>query len=233
MTDYTYVGEELTLFAHATRWKRYWFSQVAPFLRGRVLEVGAGIGANTKLLASRASRIDMVEPDGELARELYRKVGGTPGAGAIFTGDVGALPPDARYDAVVYIDVLEHIEEDARELARAYALLEPGGTLLVLAPACQWLYSAFDRAIGHYRRYNRRSLATLTPPGAELVRLRYLDSCGMALSLANRLLLRQSTPGLRQIAVWDRYFVTVSRALDRVLGYAAGKSIVAAWRRPA
>ena len=66
---------------------------------------------------------------------------------------------------MLYIDVLEHIEHDLDELARAASHLAPGGHLVVLAPAHQALFSDFDRAIGHYRRYNRAGLQKLAPAG--------------------------------------------------------------------
>jgi hypothetical protein len=61
--------------------------------------------------------------------------------------------------------------------------------------------------------------------------MRYLDSVGLAASLANRTLLRQSIPTARQIMIWDRLMVPMSRILDPLLGYRAGKSILAVWSR--
>jgi len=65
--------------------------------------------------------------------------------------------------------------------------------------------------------------------GVELVRL---DSAGTLASLANRLALHQSMPTLRQIAVWDRVLVPVSRVLDPLLAYSIGKVVLAVWRKP-
>lgn len=117
-------------------------------------------------------------------------------------------------------------------LPRTGATLAPSGHLIVLAPAHAYLMSEFDRAIGHYRRYDTASLTALTPQRFELVRLRYLDSCGMLASLANRWLSRQSLPTHEQIAFWDRRIVPVSRRLDPWLAHRLGKSILAVWRKP-
>ena len=57
-------------------------------------------------------------------------------------------PADERFDTILYIDVLEHIDDDLGELARSATHLRPGGHLIVLAPAHQALYSPFDKAIG-------------------------------------------------------------------------------------
>lgn len=141
------------------------------------------------------------------------------------------LPPVAAFDSVLYGDVLEHIADDASELRRATALLRRGGHLVVLAPAHQWLFSAFDRAIGHCRRYDRASLAAIAPAGMEVVSSKYLDSLGTALSFANRLVLRHSMPTRRSLAFWDDIVVPLSRRVDPLLGYRFGKSILEVRRK--
>jgi SAM-dependent methyltransferase len=145
-------------------------------------------------------------------------------------GTVRDLPAETRFDAILYVDVLEHIEDDAGELATAARRLRPGGVLIVLAPAHNWLYSPFDRAIGHYRRYTRRSLATVGPPALRRLDLRYLDSVGLLASAGNSFILRRSLPTARDVARWDRLMVPLSRRLDSWLGFRVGKSVVGIWR---
>jgi SAM-dependent methyltransferase len=146
---------------------------------------------------------------------------------------VGTLEslPGATFDSILYIDVLEHIEQDAAEAAAAARMLRPGGHLIVLSPAHQFLFSPFDASIGHYRRYNRKSLTACSPPDCRLETMFYLDCAGMAASLANRVLLRQSQPEERQIALWDNFIVPVSRIADRIFCYRLGKTICAVWTR--
>jgi len=100
----------------------------------------------------------------------------------------------------------------------------------VLSPAHQFLFTAFDAAIGHHRRYNRALMRTMTPPGCTLSTCLMMDSAGLLASLANKVILSAALPSKRQIAVWDRLLVPVSRVLDRVIGYSFGKTIVAVWR---
>src|SRR5205814_658951 len=109
----------------------------------------------------------------------------------------------------------------------------PGGHVVVLAPANQWLYTPFDEAIGHYRRYTKKTLEALTADHLELRRLFYLDAVGLLASLGNRLLLQRAMPNPRQIAVWDRFLVRLSRLVDPLLAYSAGKSVVGVWRKQA
>lgn len=234
MTARTYGGGELELFARAHNWKAYLREEIRPFLRGDVLEVGAGIGATTRALADAAARTWLcLEPDPELAEQLGASVRGapTPPALRVLTGSVADLPRDPAFDAALYIDVLEHIEADAAELASVAARLRGGGHLVVLSPAHQFLMSDFDRAIGHHRRYDATSLAAIAPAGLSLARMRYLDCVGILASLSSPLLLRESYPTERQIGFWDRRMVPLSRRLDRWLAYRVGKSILAVWRK--
>lgn len=238
MGEFEYVGGELELFAAARNWKRRLARELAPHLGGNVLEVGAGLGGTTESLLQDADvgRWLALEPDPELFAELERKAESLDRRFAAEVcarrGTLSDLEAGERFDALLYIDVLEHIEDDRGELVRAAAHLEPGGKLVVLAPAHQSLFSEFDRAIGHFRRYDRRSLAALAPAGTELVALTYLDSVGWLASLANRLLLRRSLPTPAQIRVWDGVLVPLSGVLDRLLLGRFGKSVLAVWRRP-
>ncbi len=228
-----YPGEELDLFAHASNWKAYWSDRIRPCMGPDVLEVGAGIGANTDLLrGGMAGRWLCLEPDPALAARIpaFPALDGPARTVEVVTGTVEDLPPGVQFDTVLYIDVLEHIKDDAAELARARGLLRPGGHLIVLAPAHPGLFSPFDEAVGHYRRYTWKSLAAVAPPDVAPGRFYYLDSAGVLASLANRLLLRSPAPVLRQIRFWDRWLVPVSRVVDPALAFRVGKSVLAIWQ---
>jgi SAM-dependent methyltransferase len=229
-TTFEYIGQELDLFQHARNWKQYWAALLRPYVSGDVLEVGAGLGANIGHLYNPTVRsMHCLEPDEALADQLRRAAGGRSGI-TVSAGTVAGLSPGA-FDAVLYVDVLEHIEDDKGELARAVELLRPGGALIVLGPAHQALFSPFDTALGHYRRYDRRSLTSCAPPSTRLEKMWYLDCVGLLASTANKLVLRQRLPTRRQIGFWDTYIVPASRVLDPVFGHRLGKSIMAVWRR--
>ena len=141
------------------------------------------------------------------------------------------LPADDRFDTILYMDVLEHIEDDRAEAEAAARRLRAGRPLVVLSPAHQWLFTPFDHAIGHFRRYNLETLTALTPAGMEQVSARYLDTVGLLASLGNRLLLKSAMPTAGQIAFWDRVLVRMSRAVDPILRYRWGKSVLVVWKR--
>jgi SAM-dependent methyltransferase len=231
---YSYVGDELELFADAVHWKRYFRSAFADRLVGDVLEVGAGIGETARHLIDGRQRSWLcLEPDERLASKLREWAAGGSVAPPpkVQIGTTQDIDPQARFDTILYIDVLEHIENDRAEMARAANLLSPGGSVIVLSPAFQQLYSEFDRSVGHFRRYTRASLAAAMPASLRKVRLKYFDSVGFMASLANRALLRQDLPTKQQIALWDRVMIPASRVIDPLLAHSFGRSVIAVYER--
>ena len=194
---FAYVGSELDLFATATNWKAYCRGHIRPYLGQAVLEVGAGFGGTTRVHCRGTERRWVcLEPDAGLAERLGNSIrdGSLPACCTAVTGTIAEAVDLGPFDTVLYSDVMEHIADDRSEAAAAGRDSTPGGHLVVLAPAHQWLFTPFDAAIGHYRRYTRSSLRALDPPGLRLRRLVYLDVVGLTASLGNRMLLRQSMP---------------------------------------
>lgn len=235
-TTASYIGDELSLFEKAVNWKQYWSSFVTPVLGNNVLEVGAGLGGTTRQLckADFNGQWTCLEPDIELLNQLNaQQANGTiPAICRTQLGITNDLPETNAYSSLLYIDVIEHIEDDGAELQRAAKLLRPGGHLIILVPAHQWLFSPFDAAIGHYRRYNKARLKQVIPNGLDIVRFHYLDSVGLLASSANKLMLRQSNPTEAQIRLWDSLMVPASTFVDPLIGRALGKSVLLIARKP-
>lgn len=93
-------------------------------------------------------------------------------------GSLERLPyPDATFDVVTCLDVLEHLPNDVRALAELRRVTTPGGHLLLTVPAYQALWSAHDEANHHYRRYRRGTLRpAAVGAGWEIVRDSYFNS---------------------------------------------------------
>lgn len=232
--EFRYVGNELELFRHATNWKSYLARHVIPFLGSDVLEVGAGFGATTEALQNDKARLWVcLEPDPSLAGLIHRRIldKELPEYCKAMTGGVDLLAESELFDSILYIDVLEHIDDGSQELRISARHLKPGGHLIILSPAHQALFSPFDKAVGHHRRYNKRSLREEIPAGMTEKKLAYLDSVGALASLANKLALRQHEPSLRQILFWDRRLIPLSRLVDRLSFNHVGKSILGIWTK--
>ena len=229
-----YTGEELELFEKAVKWKQYFSSFIRPYIKKNVIEVGAGLGANTPLLNDGSAQVWlMVEPDKKMSAIIEEKIktGLLPANCKVITGTLLSIEKRPVYDTILYIDVLEHIQKDAEEIQAAADLLTPGGYLVILSPAFQSLYSSFDKAIGHFKRYTKSTLEQLFPSSLTRITVRYLDSTGYFLSAVNRFILRQKYPTQKQVNTWDRYFIPSSRIIDRIVNYSFGKSILGIWKK--
>lgn len=233
--SYHYVGDELDLFANAVRWKAYFRRRIVPYLGAEILEVGAGLGGTTRALCrGDETRWVCLEPDPALASRLAaaQEAGHLPRSCVVIVGTLADQLQGEQFDSVLYMDVLEHIEGDRAEMAQAARRVKPGGYVIALSPAHQWLYTPFDRSIGHCRRYTRATMTNITPEGLELAWIGYLDSVGLLASLANKLLLHQAMPTPAQVSFWDRILVRLSEWVDPLVGHRVGKSVLAIWRRP-
>ena len=232
-SDRSYAGSELEIFADASNWKAYYKQIIRQYIGHDVLEVGAGLGGTTAALCDGEGQWVCLEPDARLANRIADAItnGKLPACCRALVGTIRDIPATETFDTILYIDVLEHIEDDLSEVELASQRLKDGAFLVVLAPAHQQLYTPFDANIGHYRRYNKRSLSALTPNSLALRKLRYVDSVGAIASLANRYVLRSDMPSYSQIAFWDKKMIPISRRIDGLLGYKIGKSIIGVWQK--
>src|SRR6476646_3658868 len=126
--NYSYSGSELDNAALAVNWKAYFRSRLKRYIRGNVLEVGAGLGGTpVQLRAGTESSWLCLEPDAALAERLRSAVGGASSSvpTRVVIGGLEALGADARFDCILYIDVLEHIDNDVAEMERAAGHLAP------------------------------------------------------------------------------------------------------------
>lgn len=138
------------------------------------------------------------------------------------------------YDSIVAVNVLEHIADDVGAVRRLASALPPGGTLVLWVPALEALYSTFDQAIGHYRRYDRRTLAqVMRRAGLETVELRYVNALGGVMWwLVARRLGRVPTQQW-SVRLFDRVAMPVVRRLESSWSPPLGQSLLCVARVPA
>jgi 2-polyprenyl-3-methyl-5-hydroxy-6-metoxy-1,4-benzoquinol methylase len=235
MPELNFVGaSELELFKNAVQWKKYFSTKISPYISGHVLEVGAGRGDNLDFLSQAKGIVQWtcLEPDPNLAQYILERAGTDIRQKTnIKVGTLRDLNPEEKFDTLIYIDVLEHIENDKLELVTAAQHLNEGGKLIILSPAHPFLFSNFDKAVGHFRRYTRQSLKAVGPENLKLTKIFYLDSVGLCASLANRLLLKQSQPTHEQIKFWNNILIPLSRFFDQILKFSLGKSVIGIWTK--
>jgi len=232
--SYQYPGEELGLFEEARNWKRYFASHIHSYISGDVLEVGAGTAETTSYLVNAdCSSWTCLEPDTNLFGIIEKKIasGILPPICTAVQASLSNLDEGMKFDTIIYIDVLEHIEDDQNELEMATQHLQAGGRLIVLSPAFMWLMSPFDHAIGHYRRYTAASLRKIKPASLVEIKIVYLESMGIPLLMVNKLFSRKSYPTKGVVKAWDRLLIPVSKLVDRLLFHRIGKTIIGIWQK--
>jgi SAM-dependent methyltransferase len=155
--------------------------------KARILEVGCGTGSNLLMLRG-FGRVDAIEPDPAARRLATERAGIDVGGGLL---PDGVRLADGRYDLIVLLDVLEHVERDHASLAALRAKLKPGGRLLLTVPAAPWMWSGHDVAHHHKRRYTVETLcAALGGGGFRLVHMSHFNTLMFPLIALVRLLKR-------------------------------------------
>jgi SAM-dependent methyltransferase len=229
--------EDLRQMARAQNYQRWQFEMVAPFLGGEVLEVGGGIGNFTPQIASVARQVTSLEPNeycfGQL-REKIAPLGNAAAVRATVESLSGVIPPGKKFDAIVLMNVLEHIQDDRAVLAELKRYLAPAGRLVVLVPAGQWAFGPMDVRLGHYRRYTKgytRSLAAGLQ--LELEKIRYYNFVGIWGWWWNARFGRRESQSDAQIRVFDGWIVPVLSWLENLLPPPLGQSLLFVARPPA
>ena len=218
-----YPGAELDNFDKATIWRKYIFFQIKKFIKGNVLEVGAGIGSFTNNYKNLPNKITLSQIDQENLSLIKKKF---KDANINFTGDL-TKNIKRNFDTIMYLNVLEHIEDDTKEINEAFQKLNPGGFLVILVPAHNNLYSEFDKAIGHFRRYEIKYFRNLKVNNSKLIKLNFLDSAGYFLYYINKIFFKKEVyPSKLKIYIWDKFFTPITFILDKILFYKFGKNIL-------
>lgn len=148
----------------------------------RLLDIGAGMGACIDTLHQFGS-VDAVEISEPFADYLE----GLESVERVHRAPIPALKLGEHYNAIVAMDVMEHIDDDYDAIAWVHDHLVPGGLVIVSVPAYQWLFSDHDRALHHYRRYTRARLTDLLRSKLEVTQVSYFNSLLFPLAVGTRL----------------------------------------------
>lgn len=188
----------------------------------RTLEVGAGLGTVSRTIARvhRTTEVLALEPAANVYPRLVERMRGVDRVTIrhCTSADLIASEPERRFDSIVYVNVLEHIANDALELQTASRLLDRGGRLCVFVPAMPSLYSRIDEKSGHYRRYTKSGLRRVVEQaGFRVDRLDYFDVASVLPYWLVYRVLRVENLGSGSNTAFDRFLVPTSRAIQRVL----------------
>ena len=229
-----YAGLELESMAFAVNYRGWILDTFRPFLGKRIVEVGAGLGTFSQLLLeTKPEWLHAIEPSAHLYAQLAERfpVVASNGIGRVHQGTLGETAEHIRKsgtpDSLVYVNVLEHIEDDASELRMTHSLLQPGGHILIFAPAHPWLMGSMDHQLGHYRRYTMTELVRKCQAAGFTIRFSsYFDMLGILPWWLKYCLLQSRTMEPHAVRFYDRYAVPVSRFLERAITPPIGRNLI-------
>ena len=220
-----YNGWELRNFDQAELYRSYQFSLIKKEIKGKILEVGPGNCIYLSKYLKLCENISLIEPTPKYYNFLKKK--NKKLKNIQIKKDFKSLKKNS-YDAILYLDVLEHIEDDSKELKKAYEYLKKKGTLIICVPAFQFLYSLYDKKIGHYRRYSKKDFKFLLKKcHIRNFKIRYFDFIGFCLILFSKIFTKNSLKNFPlKIKLWN-YLIPFSILIDSIfLKYFFGKSLL-------
>jgi SAM-dependent methyltransferase len=195
---------EFAALNEARNYRHALLREFSPHLSGHVLEVGAGIGQIAAMLLQNPAikKLVSIEPDPKFCARFRAAFP----AHQIIQGTIDDLKNDEPWNAILSVNVLEHIAADERELAiYREKLAREQGVLCLFVPARPEIYAPLDRDFGHFRRYTRPELrAKLERAGFEILRLRYYNFLGYFAWWFTFCLLKKRGFNLAAVRFFDR-----------------------------
>ncbi len=220
----------LEAISTAGRFNRWMFEQVQPYMRGRILEVGSGIGNISQFFIEQAADItlsDLRENYCEALRHHFpgREVLNLDLVHPAFHQQYAALL--GHFDSAFALNVVEHIDDDGLALKNMSALLKPGGRMLILVPAVPLLYNQIDRGLYHYRRYRMKQLLQLFAGcRLEVEQHWHFNALGIPAWITGGWLMRKKEIEKGQMNAYDK-LVPFARILDKLTFNRIGLSVIA------
>jgi glycosyltransferase involved in cell wall biosynthesis len=219
----------------AKGFNRWLVRQLAPFIGRRVLEAGSGIGNLTEFFLDR-QRLVCVDVDPFYVERLSQRYGHLANL-SFHEADLAQLQNcsplrRARLDTIVCVNVLEHIEDDAKVLQNFYELLQPGGHAMLLVPANPRLYTGVDKALGHFRRYTPEELVSkMQAAGFDVVESKGFNRLGSLGWFVSGKLLGRTTLSAGQMKLYE-WLLPLAKLVERV-SIVPPLSVIAIGRKPA
>jgi SAM-dependent methyltransferase len=224
-------ADTLEQLSGAERYNRWMFDRLRRWVGRRVLEIGSGIGNLSAFLVG-SERLVLTDTREEYLGRLRKRFAGHPNVAVerLYLPNEHGRLAGQRFDTIICLNVLEHVEDDSGSLVAIRGMLAPEGRLVLLVPALPALYGTMDRALGHHRRYTRAGLASLLErAGFNVAHIEYFNFAGVpGWWFAGRVLKRQMIPA-GSLKLYDA-LVPLFR-LERLLPWRVGQSLIAIGER--
>lgn len=223
----------LDIVSEADAFNEWMFKTIWPFTKGKVLEIGSGIGNVSQFFLEKKVDLLLTDLRDEYCSLLRTKFAHHPHMLGVKKLDL--VDPDFEvhhsdtlnsFDTVFALNVVEHIDKDSLAIENAAKLLKKNGHLIILVPSYQFLYNQFDRELGHYRRYNKRNLSQLlSSNGFKIVHKQNFNLIGIPGWFVNGKLLNKQIIPSSQMLLFNR-LVPLWKFIDKVTFNKIGLSTI-------
>lgn len=230
-----YAGQDLEALANLPAYQDWILHLFRPHLRGKVVEIGAGLGNISSRYADAVQDLLLLEPAKNLYPRLKERFEDKPHVRTI-CGLVENLAPvdgaapsigDGPFDAALLVNVLEHVADDVPMLRTVRNILRAEGKLLIFVPALPWLYGTLDKRVGHERRYTLPGLLQVVEQaGFAVETIRYFDFPGVLPWFFAGKLNRSGRFSVRAAKIYDRLVVPIARATEKIVKPPIGKNLL-------
>jgi 2-polyprenyl-3-methyl-5-hydroxy-6-metoxy-1,4-benzoquinol methylase len=227
MSDFEYSGLDLDMMHIAENYNRWVLDSFYPYIVGRCIEVGAGQGTMSQLIAKQCQNLVAIEPDENNCRIICDKLKDFKNV-ETYHGFLSDFPKEEQaVDNIIYINVLEHIEDEVAELTMAKQLLSANGHLLIFVPALQALYGAIDQQVGHYRRYSKKYLIDLLENklNMKIIKIKYFDIVGIIPWYILSCVFKLTGQNPTSVKIYNKLIVPIMSRLEKFLPVPVGKNI--------
>jgi len=222
----------LEVIAKADLFNKWMFESIEEFAKGNILEIGSGIGNISRFFIQKNFQITLSDVDDFYLNTLRNQFSHSANVqdfvkvdlqDTTFEKNYGSLRE--KFDTVFYLNVLEHLQDDGLAIRNSLFMLKPGGFLIILVPAYSFLYSRMDKALNHYRRYNRKRLnALLSNHGMPVKKSFYFNAAGIGAWLYAKATQLETVPE-KEMKSFNK-IVPLAKMLDKILLHKIGLSVV-------
>jgi 2-polyprenyl-3-methyl-5-hydroxy-6-metoxy-1,4-benzoquinol methylase len=214
------------------------FETVRPFAEDNILEIGSGIGNISEFFLQHQFNTTLSDYEDFYIKELKEKFSSYPNLQEVLKIDLqhagfinvyGFLKE--KFKTVFLLNVLEHLADDDEAIANAKFLLQPGGTLIILTPAYNFLFSSLDKELGHYRRYNSKKLETIfAKNNLKIKKSFYFNALGIPAWLYGKLFRLKTIPS-GEMRFYNK-LTPFAKLIDKILMNKLGLSVIIAGVKP-
>jgi SAM-dependent methyltransferase len=230
-----YIGKDLESMSFAKNYSKWLVEFCKPYLGTTVAEVGAGTGNLTELFSRHPDieKLIAFEPSEKMSDILQKKMALNKCVKAVNNTLIDEKESYVNYfDSILYINVLEHIDDDRNEATTIHECLKSKGYVCIFVPALSFLFSEFDKSIGHYRRYHKQQLIDLfQSQGFNIIKVKYVDMPGIIPWYIAFVLLKKEL-NMNNTSIYDKIAIPVIRIVENFFTPPIGRNLLLIAQKP-